>query len=86
MTETTPSAVPELRMVRTIDASVTEVFAAWTDPALLRRWLAPYPYEVLEAAADARPGGSYRISVVGPEGDVHVTTGSTRRSFRTGGS
>jgi uncharacterized protein YndB with AHSA1/START domain len=37
--------------------------------------LAPHPYEVSEASGDARPGGRYSIAVIGPEGDVHTTTG-----------
>jgi uncharacterized protein YndB with AHSA1/START domain len=51
-------ARPSITIVRTIAAPVAEVFAAWTDAALLRRWLAPAPCEVVEARADARPRGS----------------------------
>jgi uncharacterized protein YndB with AHSA1/START domain len=65
-------------IVRTFAAPVADVFAAWTDPALLRRWLAPHPCEVLEASADARPGGQYRIVVIDAEGDRHVTSGEYR--------
>jgi uncharacterized protein YndB with AHSA1/START domain len=69
---------PSITIVRTFAASVAEVFAAWTDPALLRRWLAPGRCEVVEAAADARPGGRYRIVVVDPVGGRHVTSGEYR--------
>jgi uncharacterized protein YndB with AHSA1/START domain len=62
-------------LTRTIDAPAIRVFRAWTDPAIIRRWLAPHPYEVREASADTRLGGKYSIVVVGPEGDVHTTTG-----------
>jgi uncharacterized protein YndB with AHSA1/START domain len=71
----TPSPVPSITVVRTIAAPVADVFAAWTDAALLRQWLAPDPCEVVEAEADARPGGRYRIVVVDPSGNRHVTTG-----------
>ncbi len=65
--------VPALTMVRTIGASPARVFDAWTDPALLRQWLAPGRLEVVEAAADARVGGSYRVVVVDPMGNHHTT-------------
>lgn len=73
-----PTAIPTVTMTRTIEAPVARVFQAWIDPALISRWLAPHPYEVREATADARPGGRYSIAVVGPDGDVHVTTGEYR--------
>lgn len=68
--------VPTVRITRTIDAPVDRVFKAWTDPALMHRWLAPHPCEVREAIADARAGGRYSIVVVDlANGDVHTTTG-----------
>jgi len=72
------TAAASVTIVRTFASPVAEVFAAWTDPALLRRWLAPSPCEVLEASADARPGGRYRIVVVDAEGDRHLTHGEYR--------
>lgn len=62
-------------MVRTLAAPAARVYAAWTESALLARWMAPAPYRVLEAETDPRPGGIYRVKVVGPEGDEHLTTG-----------
>ena len=72
---TAPAAVT---IVRTFASPVDEVFAAWTDPALLRRWLAPDPCQVLEVSADARPGGHYRIVVIDAEGNRHITSGEYR--------
>jgi uncharacterized protein YndB with AHSA1/START domain len=54
------------------------VFAAWTDAAQLRHWLAPAPCEVVEAAADPRPGDRYRIVVIAPDGQRHITSGEYR--------
>ncbi len=67
-----------ITIVRTFQAPVAEVFAAWTNPTLLRQWLAPGRCEVVEATADARPGGRYRIVVVDPVGGRHVTSGEYR--------
>lgn len=73
-----PDAIPAVRITRTIEASPARVFEAWTDPALLHRWLAPHPYEVREATTDVRPGGRYVVSVVDTEGNVHTTSGEYR--------
>lgn len=66
---------PTITLTRTLDASLVKVFQAWTDPDLIKRWMAPHPYEVREVSTDARTGGRYSMSCVGPEGDVHTTTG-----------
>ena len=41
---------------------------AWTDPEHLKRWFAPRPYEISEVEMDLRPGGIFRIRMVGPDG------------------
>ena len=63
-----------ITIVRSFAAPVADVFAAWTDVVTLREWLAPDPCVVLEAAADARLGGTYRIVVRDPMGNTHVTS------------
>jgi uncharacterized protein YndB with AHSA1/START domain len=73
-----PTTVPTVTLKRLIEAPVADVFRAWTDPALIQRWLAPAPCEVREAEADVRPGGRYSIVVVEPDGKVHKTTGTYR--------
>lgn len=73
-----PTTVPTITLTRTINAPAAQVFQAWTDPALIRRWLAPHPCEVREATVDARPGGRYSIVVVEPNSHVHTTTGEYR--------
>jgi uncharacterized protein YndB with AHSA1/START domain len=66
-------------LVRIINAPVEAVFAAWTDAALMRHWLAPEPSErtAIEVDAEPRVGGRYRIVVIGP-GDLLVTAGEYR--------
>ena len=53
----------EMVISRTCDASVSAVFAAWTTPALFRRWWVPKSMGVplLLCEMDARTGGSYRL-------------------------
>ena len=69
---------PAVTIVRRFAAPVADVFTAWTDVALLRQWLAPGPCEVVEVAADPRPGGRYRVAVADPVGARHVTSGEYR--------
>ena len=69
---------PTITIVRAFAAPVGEVFAAWTDASIMREWLAPDPCVVLEATADVRLGGAYRIVVRDPMGNTHVTTGEYR--------
>ena len=62
----TPShrtAGPQARVERTLSAPPERVFAAWTDPAILRRWYCPNPDLPLEVEADARVGGRYRVDM-----------------------
>jgi uncharacterized protein YndB with AHSA1/START domain len=73
-----PATIPTITLTRTIDAPAIEVFRAWTDAALIERWLAPQPCVVREATVDPRPGGRYSIIVEEPNGNVHTTTGEYR--------
>ena len=58
----------DLVLERTIDAPIDLVWAAYTNPEHLKRWFAPRPYEVTECEFDLRPGGIFRIRMVGPDG------------------
>jgi uncharacterized protein YndB with AHSA1/START domain len=75
MSDSAGTSETSLRLQRVFAAPVADVFEAWTDPALMQRWLAPSDWEVLEASADVRPGGYYRILVAGPGGSKVLTTG-----------
>mgnify|MGYP003575869754 FL=1 len=58
----------DLVLERTIDAPIDLVWKAYTDPNHLKKWFAPRPYEITECELDARPGGIFRIRMVGPDG------------------
>jgi uncharacterized protein YndB with AHSA1/START domain len=58
----------ELVVSRIIDAPREEVFRAWTDPTLLKRWFAPLPWTTLVAELDVRPGGANLVVMRDPEG------------------
>lgn len=69
---------PVVEVVRTIEAPREEVFRAWTDPEVLRRWWGPGEFTCPEAKVDLRPGGSYRLVMQPTAGDPMVLTGTYR--------
>jgi uncharacterized protein YndB with AHSA1/START domain len=65
-----------LRIERAYNASPEEVFDAWTSPEVLRRWWAVHPEGTTPVAeVDLRVGGSYRLSMEGPDGERHTVQG-----------
>ena len=59
-----------VRLQRTIHARPDEVYRAWLEPELIRRWMAPAGLEVTRAEVAERVGGHYRIWHAGAEGEV----------------
>jgi uncharacterized protein YndB with AHSA1/START domain len=55
------SPTTAVRLQRVIPAAPRNVYRAWLDPDLLRRWLAPGGITVTRAEVDARVGGRFRI-------------------------
>ena len=58
----------DLVLERTLDAPIELVWKAYTDPQHLKQWFAPRPYEISEIELDLRPGGIFRIRMIGPDG------------------
>ena len=64
----------DIRLQRLIDVSPRVAFDRWVDADARRHWYAPDPgSSVAEAETDLRVGGSYRVSIVGPTGDLLYT-------------
>jgi uncharacterized protein YndB with AHSA1/START domain len=57
-----------IRLERLLAAPVAEVFAAWTDPSLMAKWLAPMGRA--EVDADLTIGGRFRVTMI--DGDVRL--------------
>lgn len=79
MTDGTQAAIG-LRLERTFAAPREEVFDAWTNPEVLRRWWAAGPdWDTPAAEVDLREGGRYSLSMRNPEsGDTHTVVGEYR--------
>lgn len=72
-----------LRLERTYEASPEEVFDAWTNPEVLRRWWASEPaFTTPVAEVDLRVGGGYRLSMESPSGALHTVRGEYREVSR----
>ncbi|MCY3828786.1 MAG: SRPBCC domain-containing protein [Rhodospirillaceae bacterium] len=67
-----------LTLHRVIDAPVEAVYAAWTEPEMLRRWLAPGNATVVRAVAEATVGGTFLIEMRGADGRKWLTRGRYR--------
>lgn len=82
MTDGTQAAIG-LRLEHTFEAPREEVFDAWTNPEVLRRWWAAGPdWDTPTAEVDLREGGHYRLSMRNPETDDVHTVGGQYREVR----
>lgn len=65
-----------IAVVQRIRASIHSVYAAWTEPRLIAKWLAPGGDFVTGITADLRRGGRYRIEGCHAEGAAYAITGT----------
>ena len=73
-----PHANLTLNLSRTFDAPRERVFRAWTDPALLEKWWGPPGFTCPLAQVDLRAGGTYRLGMKPPGGEVFYLRGVFR--------
>jgi len=57
----------ELLLTRTFDAPASLLFALWSQPKHLKRWMGPWHFTCLEADIDFRVGGAYRVMIKSPD-------------------
>ncbi|MEQ1856704.1 MAG: SRPBCC domain-containing protein [Longimicrobiales bacterium] len=73
---TVDTGVHSLQIRRTVRATPSRVYRAWTEPAQVARWFAPNrDFQVVVHRLDVRPGGGYRIEMKHPDGSSHVAIG-----------
>lgn len=56
---------------RDFRGTLDQVWAAWTEPAILDQWWAPKPYTNHTHSQEFAPGGRWLYYMQGPTGDVH---------------
>ncbi len=64
-------AAKTIHIVREFNAPVEKVWKAYTDPDLLKKWIAPKPWTVIPKIADFTVGGVWQYAIVSPEGHKH---------------
>lgn len=74
----TVATKPSLTIKRRFNAPPEKVFAAWTDPEKVKRWMIPGNGEAVSAEADVRTGGHYRWIMKSPDGEEHNVGGVYR--------
>jgi uncharacterized protein YndB with AHSA1/START domain len=73
-----PTLPSEIVLRRRLKAGRNRVFQAWTDPALMTRWLFPAHNWTVTVKSDLKVGGSYRLAMRDPDGVLHVQFGVYR--------
>ena len=63
-----PDANPAMIVSRVFDAPRELVFAAWTDPAFVKRWWGAGGFTVPSCAIDLKPGGRFDYHMRSAEG------------------
>ncbi len=72
---------PSLTIKRRFNVAPSRVFAAWTDPQKMMRWMGPAGAISCEAETDFRVGGRYHLRMVMPD-DEHNVAGVYREIVR----
>lgn len=78
MTDITSPAVPALVLRRTYPVPRERVYAAWTTPEAMMRFLGPGNTKAANVTMDVRFGGSFSITMDSPEMGLMVARGIYR--------
>lgn len=73
-----PTGASGIVVRRHLKAERERVFRAWTDPALMARWLFPGTDWTVTVESELRVGGRYRLEMVDPDGGQHLQFGAYR--------
>lgn len=67
-----------LELERVLPAPRERVYRAFTDPAQLAEWWGPHGFTIPEIDFEPEVGGSYRITMQPPDGEVFYLNGEFR--------
>jgi len=70
-----PDPKLDLLLERVVDVPRELVWAAWTEPAHLKKWFTPDPWKTVDCEIDLRPGGLFRTVMRSPEGQDFPNVG-----------
>ena len=66
---------PDLALTRVFDAPREVVFKVWTDPRHVPQWWGPRGFQTTVHEMDVRPGGRWRYTMRGPDGNDYPFDG-----------
>lgn len=69
---------PSLVLTRSYPVAPEKVWRAWTDAQALSKWFKPDASFAVQAEADARVGGRFRVLMKAPTGEEHDVNGVFR--------
>ncbi|MFQ1700343.1 SRPBCC family protein [Loktanella agnita] len=61
-----------VKITRTFDAPIAQVWDMWTDPALFKQWYGPMGMQVPTAEMDVTIGGTRKICMAAPHRDMKM--------------
>jgi uncharacterized protein YndB with AHSA1/START domain len=61
----------KIKVEREFASTISKVWDAWTQSALLDQWWAPKPWKAKTKKMDFKTGGSWLYAMVSPEGEEH---------------
>lgn len=64
-----------LTLTRTLAATPEQIWRCWTEPKLMKEWFVPRPWTLAEAEVDLRVGGTNRVVMRNPEGELFPSVG-----------
>jgi uncharacterized protein YndB with AHSA1/START domain len=65
----------DLVLERVVPVPRRLVWAAWTQPAHVKKWFAPAPWTTVDCEIDLRPGGVFRTVMRSPDGQDFPNVG-----------
>ena len=74
----TVTTKPSLTIKRRFKRPPEKVYAAWTDPEKVKRWMGPGEIKPLRVESDPRIGGRFRWLMQAPDGEQHDVSGIYR--------
>lgn len=70
-----PPALHDLTLERRLSAPRAALWRCWTEADLLSRWFTPAPWTTHDVEIDLRPGGTFSMTMRGPNGESHPNSG-----------
>jgi uncharacterized protein YndB with AHSA1/START domain len=61
----------KILIIREFNAPIEKVWRAWTEAALIEKWIAPKPWKAMFKTLDFTVGGVSLYAMIGPEGQKH---------------